>query len=103
VYDGICLDLGKHDGKKYTLTLKDEILPPMEDGREQSTISYEYDFSSSSEMALFVPWHAMKPTYRGKPKDDAPPLNKKDVKRFSLMMRRYALTLCIHIIYRVDH
>jgi hypothetical protein len=54
-------------------------------------------------MALFVPWHAMKPTYRGKPKDDAPPLNKKDVKRFSLMMRRYALTLCIHIIYRVDH
>ncbi|KAF1829301.1 CIA30 family protein [Decorospora gaudefroyi] len=88
-YDGIHLQLGKHDGKKYTLTLKDEILPPMADGREQSTISYEYDFSSPSEMALFVPWHAMKPTYRGKEKDDAPPLDTENVKRFSLMMRSF--------------
>ncbi|KAF1939576.1 CIA30 family protein [Clathrospora elynae] len=88
-YDGIYLHLGKHDGKKYTLTLKDEILPLMADGREQSTISYEYDFSSTSKMALFVPWHAMKPTYRGKPKNDAAPLDTKNVKRFSLMMRSF--------------
>lgn len=88
-YDGIHLTLGHHDGKKYTLTLKDEILPLMADGREQSTTSYEYDFSSQSAKDLFVPWHAMKPTYRGKPKDDAKPLDTKNVKRFSIMMRSF--------------
>jgi hypothetical protein len=61
----------------------------MADGREQSTISYEYDFSSSSKKELFVPWRAMKPTYRGKEKNDASPLNTKSVKRFSLMMRSF--------------
>jgi hypothetical protein len=30
----------------------------------------------------------MKPTYRGKEKDDAKPLDTKNVKRFSIMMRR---------------
>lgn len=52
-YDGVYLNIGKHDGKKYTLTLKDEILPLMPDGREQSTISYEYDFESQSKLGLF--------------------------------------------------
>jgi len=89
-YDGIHLNLGKLDGKRYTLTLKDEILPRNpENGREQSTISYEYDFSSAPEEGLFIPWHALKATYRGKDKDDAAPLKTKDVKRFSIMMRRY--------------
>jgi hypothetical protein len=88
-YDGIYLSLDKHDGKKYTLTLKDEIKPLMEDGREQSTISYEYDFSSTSKKELFVPWHAMKPTYRGKEKDDAEKLDTKNVMRFSIMMRSF--------------
>ncbi|CAN9088583.1 unnamed protein product [Alternaria alternata] len=88
-YDGVYLNIGKHDGKKYTLTLKDEILPLMPDGREQSTISYEYDFESQSKLGLFVPWHAMKPTYRGKEKDDAKPLDTKNVKRFSIMMRSF--------------
>ncbi|KAJ4367373.1 hypothetical protein N0V83_006955 [Neocucurbitaria cava] len=88
-YDGIHLDVGKYDGKRYTLTLKDEILPPNpENGREQSTISYEYEFSSSSAEGLFVPWHALKATYRGKEKDGAEPLDTKNVKRFSVMMRR---------------
>ncbi|CAN9223174.1 unnamed protein product [Alternaria alternata] len=41
-------DLSAYDG--YTLTLKDEILPLMPDGREQSTISYEYDFESQSKL-----------------------------------------------------
>jgi hypothetical protein len=43
-YDGLLLDVVKSDGKKYTLTLKDELLPKSPDGREQSTISWEYDF-----------------------------------------------------------
>ncbi|CAO2650424.1 Nn.00g017160.m01.CDS01 [Neocucurbitaria sp. VM-36] len=89
-YDGIHLDVGIYDGKRYTLTLKDEILPPNpENGREQSTISYEYDFSSSSAEGLFVPWRALKATYRGKEKDDAKPLDTTNVKRFSLMMRSF--------------
>ncbi|OAL50698.1 CIA30-domain-containing protein [Pyrenochaeta sp. DS3sAY3a] len=89
-YDGIHLHLGKFDGKRYTLTLKDEILPPNPDnGREQSTISYEYDFNSAPESGLFVPWHILKATYRGKQKEDAAPLNLKSVKRFSIMMRSF--------------
>lgn len=60
----------------------------MDDGREQSTISYEYVFSDATDEGLFVPWHALKPTYRGKEKSDAKPLNTAVVKRWSIMMRR---------------
>ncbi len=88
-YDGIYLDIVKQDDKKYTFILKDEILPANpENGREQSTISYEYDFNASSAKGLFVPWHALKPTYRGKEKKDAKPLDTKKIMRFSIMMRR---------------
>lgn len=69
--------------------LKDEILPLDPNGREQSTISYEYDFKASGSDSLFVPWSAMRPTYRGKEKKDAPKLNIANVKRFSIMIRRY--------------
>ncbi|KAJ4342498.1 hypothetical protein N0V87_001119 [Didymella glomerata] len=88
-YDGIHLEVGKDDGKRYTFVLKDEILPLMDDGREQSTISYEYDFSAAGNYSVFVPWSELKPTYRGKEKDDAPPLNTKSVKRWSFMMRSF--------------
>lgn len=88
-YDGIHLDVGKDDGKRYTITLKDEILPLTSDGREQSTISYEYDFSATGNYSVFVPWSELKPTYRGKEKSDASPLNKESVKRWSFMMRSF--------------
>ncbi|KAJ8113753.1 hypothetical protein OPT61_g4187 [Boeremia exigua] len=88
-FDGIHLDVGKDDGKRYTFVLKDKILPPMADGREQSTISYEYDFSAAGNYSIFVPWSELKPTYRGKAKSDAPPLNTKSVKRWSFMMRSF--------------
>ena len=88
-YDGIHLEVGKTDSKRYTFVLKDEILPLMDDGREQSTISYEYDFSAADNYSVFVPWSELKPTYRGKEKDDAPPLNTKSVKRWSFMMRSF--------------
>lgn len=61
----------------------------MADGREQSTISYEYDFSAAGNYSVFVPWSELKPTYRGKEKNDAPPLNTKDIKRWSFMMRSF--------------
>lgn len=87
-YDGIRLALGKSDGKKYTFNLKDESLPQRPDGREQSTISWEYDFDGKDKN-IFIPWSELKPTYRGRPKTDAEPLNLKSVQRISLMMRRY--------------
>ena len=88
-YDGIHLEVGKDDGKRYTFVLKDEILPLMDDGREQSTISYEYNFSAAGNYSVFVPWCELKPTYRGKEKNDASPLNTKNVKRWSFMMRSF--------------
>ncbi|KAJ4986936.1 complex I intermediate-associated protein 30 [Stagonosporopsis vannaccii] len=88
-YDGIHLNVGKDDGKRYTFILKDEILPPMADGREQSTVSYEYDFSAAGNYSVFIPWSELKPTYRGKEKSDAPPLNTKGIKRWSFMMRSF--------------
>ncbi|RXG42141.1 hypothetical protein VDGE_30706 [Verticillium dahliae] len=43
-YEGLSISINHSDGKKYTLTLKDEILPRRPDGREQSTVSWEFDF-----------------------------------------------------------
>ena len=95
-YDGIKIRIGKCDGKKYTFTLKDEILEKNpENGREQSTISYEYDFEVDQDAALsedyfvVVKWDDLEATYRGKEKKDAAKLDTKNVKRFSVLMRRY--------------
>jgi hypothetical protein len=93
-YNGITLNIADADDKKYTFIIKDEILPQSPGGREQSTISYEYDFqvtkTTSKELTvIFMPWNELKATYRGKEKEDAPKLNSKSIKRFSIMMRRY--------------
>lgn len=36
-------------------------------------------------------WNELKPLYRGREKKDVEPLDLKNVKRFSIMMRRYVL------------
>lgn len=89
-YDGILLDVARVDGKRYTLTLKDELLPRRGDGREQSTVSWEYDFEAKAGEGtrVWVPWAELRATYRGKEKEGVQPLDTKGVKRFSLMMRR---------------
>ncbi|RDW71903.1 CIA30 family protein [Coleophoma crateriformis] len=90
-YDGLLLDLDAADTKRYTVTLKDELLPKSSNGREQSTVSWEYDFTvdpNATGGLLFVPWKDFSPTYRGREKNDAKPLDLKNIKRFSLMMRR---------------
>lgn len=88
-YDGIFLDIEKADGKQYTLILKDELLPKSSNGREQSTISWEYDFKPNNKgEKVYVQLEDFKATYRGKEKKDAEPLDLKHVKRISLMMRR---------------
>jgi hypothetical protein len=84
--------------KRYTLTLKDELLPTNEtNGREQASISYECDFElppqtipgDATDRVVFIPWSSLNATYRGRLQPDAKPIDLEHVKRFSLMMRRY--------------
>jgi hypothetical protein len=90
-YDALLVGLGQSDAKRYTLTLKDKVLPKRPDGREQSTVSWEYDFTTTHQgphEQLRIAFGDLKPTYRGKSKPDATPLDLKNVKRISVMMRR---------------
>lgn len=99
-FDGIeiVFDADKCDDKRYTFILKDTILPKSADGREQSTISWEYDFTCDDEevrqlttsvRSIAISWNAFKPTYRGKAVAETTPLAKANIKRISIMMRRY--------------
>lgn len=91
-YDGLELVINKADTKTYTLTLKNDILPRRPDGREQSTLSWEYDFQADSPnkpCRIFVHWDEFRPTYRGKEIPDAEPLDLKRIRRFGIMVRRY--------------
>lgn len=101
-YNGIeiALDVSQSDRKVYTLILKDHVLPQNpNNGREQSTISWEYNFSTTdcstndsaglSEVKLFVPWDSFKSTYRGKPSNETKRLALNNIKRISIMIRRF--------------
>ncbi|KAM7224055.1 hypothetical protein V8F06_000528 [Rhypophila decipiens] len=83
----------KEKVKKYTIVLKDTILPKRPDGREQSTISWESDFSLAGveeTETITLPFAEFKPTYRGKPVED--PEAKLDwgsIKRVSIMVRSF--------------
>ncbi|MCJ1314267.1 hypothetical protein MMC25_007947 [Agyrium rufum] len=108
-YDGLEIEVEKADGKLYTLNVKDEANPPKRgDGREQSSLSWEFDFrpgtgatqggngekkgtgdESFTTTKYFVPWSGFTATYRGREKKDAGPLKTGDIKRFSLMMRSF--------------
>ena len=98
----------KNKDKKYTLTLADTVLPPDPiTGRDQAPLVYEFDFSVDNSSAsskqqqedketrlsraskkVFVPWTALRASYRGREKTDAPPLDVKNIQRMSLMIRR---------------
>ncbi|KAL1644677.1 hypothetical protein SLS58_004138 [Diplodia intermedia] len=102
-YDGIQIEIAKSDTTKYTFNIKNELLPPDPDtGREQATISYEYDFvapslnmtaeslnTTAESSTVFIPWDQFKATYRGREDPDAPPVNLTDIKRFSVMTRSF--------------
>ncbi|KAK0629102.1 complex I intermediate-associated protein 30-domain-containing protein [Bombardia bombarda] len=88
-YDSLYLDIPESDGKKYTLVLKDTVLSKRPDGREQSTVSWEHDFHGDSGRQVVLRFADFKPTYRGKPKDDAEPLDWSAVKRVSIMIRSF--------------
>ncbi|KAI0443459.1 NADH:ubiquinone oxidoreductase intermediate-associated protein 30 [Xylaria telfairii] len=88
-FQGLRLAIRGGDGKRYTLVVKDEILPRRPDGREQSSVSWEYEFVAGHATELEIPWRDLTPTYRGKPKRDAKPLDLAHVKRISIMMRSF--------------
>ena len=86
------VDESASDEKTYTLILKDkEALPKRPDGREQSTVSWEHDFrlAGSSGGHVALRFRDFAPTYRGRPKPEAEPLNLKSIQSMSIMMRRY--------------
>ncbi|KAJ5773767.1 hypothetical protein N7457_008663 [Penicillium paradoxum] len=88
--DGVELRVGPSDGKRYTFCLTDEILEQRPDGREQSALVWEYDFcTKETGHKIRVPWKELKPTYRGKPVEDARPLDLSRVKRFRIMIRSF--------------
>lgn len=103
-YDGIEIEVGKGDGKVYTLILKDEeAAGKREDGREKAGVNWEVDFKVGEEeedgeegekegrggvTKIWVPWKEFKATFRGKEKKDAGELKKGEVRRIGLMMRR---------------
>ncbi|KAJ9606794.1 hypothetical protein H2200_008803 [Cladophialophora chaetospira] len=97
----LSVDWSQSDDKVYTLILKDVLLPRNHiDGREQTTVSWEYNFSkskcrpgsddgSSTAASMFIPWDHFEPTYRGKPSNDSRSLDLSDIKRFSIMTRSF--------------
>ncbi|KAH8432123.1 CIA30 family protein [Aspergillus melleus] len=87
--DGLELDVKQSDGIKYTITLKDTVLPKRPDGREQSTINWECDFCAPDKGPFVMQWKDFRPTYRGKDKEDAPSLDRSSIKRISIMMRSF--------------
>lgn len=87
------------------MILKDTLLPPSpETGKEQSTISWEYDFTLSSESSevgdektsaestIYIPFDKFEPTFRGKPQKDVQGLATGSIKRFSIMNRSFFAT-----------
>ncbi|KAF7596662.1 hypothetical protein BBP40_000584 [Aspergillus hancockii] len=88
-YDGIELHIARGDRKQYTLTLKDKAVPKRPDGRQESTLSWEYDFQAEGQQTIFIKWADFRATYRGRDKEDARPLDLTSVKRFSIMMRSF--------------
>ena len=88
-HDGVELHIGPSDGKLYTFSLTDEIPPQRPDGREQSALVWEYDFcANDTGPEVRISWKDLKPTYRGKPVEDARPLDLSCIKRFRIMIRR---------------
>ncbi|KAI2617802.1 NADH:ubiquinone oxidoreductase complex I intermediate-associated protein 30 [Hypoxylon sp. NC1633] len=87
-YVGIRLGIAQSDGKKYTLVIKDVAPPKRPDNRDEATVSWEYDFVPSGSQVT-IRWADFKPTYRGKPKEDAEPLRLDHIRRISIMMRSF--------------
>jgi hypothetical protein len=95
-YIKLCVQTALTDDRDYTFILKDTLLSPdPTTGREQSTVSYEIDFNIEERdrfhdtKVFYFKLDELVPNYRGKKKEDAKPLKKESVRRFSIMMRSH--------------
>ncbi|KAL4883486.1 NADH:ubiquinone oxidoreductase intermediate-associated protein 30, partial [Aspergillus karnatakaensis] len=91
-YKGLELEIVKSDGKLYTVTLKDEILPRRDDGRERSSLSWEGEIRvpKGEGKNVVIKFGDLKPTYRGKEVErDGKELDLKKVRRIGIMMRSF--------------
>ncbi|GAA5838103.1 hypothetical protein JCM11251_004707 [Rhodosporidiobolus azoricus] len=108
--------LPAHAPHKFVLLLKNEKPKKMEDGRRQSVVVYEWvldvkDYAEyalteqsggreaekgdeekllgkeKKEVTVLAKWDEFKPHYRGKAKDDAPPLNPASIYELGFMCR----------------
>jgi hypothetical protein len=66
-YEGIELLINDADAKQYTFIFKDQLLPlNPATGRDQSTISYEYDFRLAMErgkdkaVSVYIAWKELR-------------------------------------------
>lgn len=102
-YTGLVLEVpvGGDDGKTYTLNIKDTVAP-LVGGREQATVSWEWDFQIPSEDSAAVVVSAagnytqstvkfgdLVPTFQGTVQTGIAPLNLTSIKRVNFMIRRY--------------
>ncbi|KAI4257145.1 MAG: hypothetical protein LQ352_001785 [Teloschistes flavicans] len=101
IYNGIELDVGPGDRKIYTFIFKDELLEDKrDDGRDKAGINWEADFSLSTDNGvttqegiqgkkIWIPWEALKATFRGKEKSNARKFDPAEIRRIGIMMRSY--------------
>ena len=90
VYDGIAIDVADVDTTgphTFTLNLKNSKPQYRDDGRRQSAVVYESDFTPEKTGLLTLQWDSFKPTYRGKPAKDAPALDTSNIHELSFMCR----------------
>ena len=101
-YEGIELVVGKGDGKAYTFIVRDEVQRgKRKDGRDKAGISWEVEFAAPGDgedqkgseegmrgEVIWVPWTALKATYRGKEIDKPGKLKVDRIRRLGIMMRR---------------
>ncbi|PYH48655.1 CIA30 family protein, partial [Aspergillus saccharolyticus JOP 1030-1] len=91
-FAGLEVHVPRADQKRYTLTLKDEIPPTRPDGREQSSVSWEVDFTVPEAGArLRFAWEEFRPTYRGREveREKVAPLDLERVRRVGIMVRSF--------------
>lgn len=77
----------------FILNLKTETPKKRPDGRRESQLTYEWQIDLSSyaidggAFDVEAAWNDFKPTYRGRPVEDAPKLDSSKVKEWSIMAR----------------
>jgi Complex I intermediate-associated protein 30 (CIA30) len=108
-YDGIELHIGKSDGKRYILIIKDELLPKKPDGGDRSSLNWEYEFVIPSSETLRedsivrIRWRDFFPTYRGRSKGDlGRALDVAEIKRMNIMMRRCVYSFSLLSVFLIQ-